>query len=56
MLNDHLARHPWLVNDTLTIADISVAPSLMYAEAAHFPMPGYDHIAAWFDTIQALPA
>ncbi|MDD2767445.1 MAG: glutathione S-transferase family protein [Methylococcus sp.] len=56
VLNGHLANSPWLVGDTLTLADISVASVLMYAEQAKMPWAGYTHIAAWFDNIQQLPA
>lgn len=56
VLDGHLAAHPWLVGDAMTIADLSVAPVLMYAEAAHYPMEGYAHIAAWFGKIRQLPA
>ncbi|MDD5035677.1 MAG: glutathione S-transferase family protein [Methylococcaceae bacterium] len=56
VLNEHLAKHPWLVGDALSLADISVAPALMYADSARYPLEGYDHIGAWFDQIQQLPA
>ncbi|BBL70836.1 glutathione S-transferase family protein [Methylogaea oryzae] len=56
MLDDHLSTHAWLVGDGLTLADLSVAPILMYAEAAAYPMEGYPHLAGWFGKIQQLPA
>jgi glutathione S-transferase len=56
LLDSHLATRPWLVGDTLTLADVSVAPVLMYAEAGKYPLEGYPHITAWFDKIQQLPA
>jgi glutathione S-transferase len=56
LLNDHLAKHSWLVGDSMTLADISVAPPLMYAESAKYPLAGYDHIRTWFDKIRQLPA
>ena len=56
VLNDHLAKRPWLVGDALSLADISVAPVLMYADSARYPLEGYDHIGSWFDKIQQLPA
>jgi len=56
VLDAHLSAHPWLIGDTLTLADISVAPALMYAERGHYPLEGYPHIAAWFDKIKQLPA
>ena len=56
VLNAHLADHRWLVGDGMTLADISMAPVLMYAEAANYPLNGYAHIPSWFDRIQQLPA
>ncbi|MBS1213485.1 MAG: glutathione S-transferase [Proteobacteria bacterium] len=56
VLNDHLASRPWLVGDSMTLADVSVAPALMYAESGKYPLEGYDHIGVWFDKIQQLPA
>lgn len=56
VLNAHLAQHPYLVNDTLTIADFSVASDLTYAEMCQFPLENYPHIRAWYAKIEALPA
>jgi glutathione S-transferase len=56
VLDSHLATRPWLVGDTMTLADISVAPILMYAESAQYPMGEYAHIAEWFGRIRQLPA
>lgn len=56
VLDAHLSAHPWLAGDALTLADVSVAPVLMYAEAGKYPLEGYPHIVAWFGKIQQLPA
>lgn len=56
MLDGHLSNQPWLAGDAMTLADLSVAPVLMYAESARYPMDDYPHIAAWFGKIQQLPA
>jgi len=56
VLDGHLADHPWLVGDALSLADLSVAPILMYAEPGKYPLAGYPHILAWFGKIQQLPA
>jgi glutathione S-transferase len=56
VLDAHLADHAWLLGKHLTLADVSVAPVLMYAEAGRYPLGQYGHIRAWFDKIQALPA
>jgi glutathione S-transferase len=51
-----LATRPYLLGDALTLADVSVAPVLMHAEAGRYPLDGYPHIAAWFSKIRELPA
>jgi glutathione S-transferase len=56
LLDGHLATRPYLLGDALTLADVSVAPVLMHAEAGHYPLDGYPHIAAWFGKIRELPA
>lgn len=56
VLDGHLANRSWLVGNLMTIADLSVAPVLMYAESAKYPMDGYGHIAAWFARIRQLSA
>lgn len=56
VLDAHLSARPWLVGDGLTLADISVASVLMYAETARYPLEDYRHIRSWFDKIRQLPA
>ncbi|MEO1510109.1 MAG: glutathione S-transferase family protein [Cyanobacteria bacterium J06633_23] len=56
VLNTHLANREYLVNNTLTLADFSVAGDLTYAVPAQFPLGEYPHIRAWYDRIEALPA
>ncbi|MEB3267740.1 MAG: glutathione S-transferase family protein [Leptolyngbya sp.] len=56
VLNQHLADHPYLVGDRLTLADFSVASDLTYAVPGQFPLADYGHIRAWYDRIDALPA
>ncbi len=56
VLDAHLAGKDYLVNNTLTLADFSVASDLTYAAIAQFPLEKYDHIRAWYDRIEALPA
>lgn len=54
VLDAQLAKHPWVAGDTLTLADISIAPAF----AAFVPLPtqSHAHIHGWFKRIQALPA
>lgn len=56
MLNAHLTKHEFLVNDALTLADFSVASALTYAVPARFPLDNYPHIRAWYARIEPLPA
>jgi glutathione S-transferase len=56
VLNNHLANCEYLVNNTLTLADFSVASDLTYAIPARFPLENYHHIQAWYGRIEQLPA
>lgn len=55
LLDNHLAGRDWLAGDGMTLADISVAPPLMYAVPGKYPLDGYANIARWFAQIEALP-
>jgi glutathione S-transferase len=55
MLDTHLARHKYLVNDTLTVADFAVAAPLFHAQGAAIPIGPYTNIGAWFGRVSALP-
>lgn len=55
MLDAHLARHKYLVNDTMTIADFTVAAPLFHAQGAGIPVAHYANIGAWFGRVSALP-
>ena len=55
MLDAHLARHKYLVNDTLTIADFTCAAPLFHAQGAGMPVAPYANIGAWFGRVSALP-
>lgn len=56
VLNEQLTKTTYLVGDALTLADLSAASHLMYAEAAGIPLQGYGEIQEWFRRISALPA
>ena len=56
VLNNYLANREYLVNNTLTLADFSVASDLTYAIPARFPLENYHHIQAWYTRIEQLPA
>ncbi len=56
VLEGHLAGRDYLVGKGLTLADISAAAYLMYAQAARVPLDDYPQIRHWFARIQTLPA
>jgi glutathione S-transferase len=56
VLDQHLAAHPYLVGDRLTIADFTVVAPLFHAERAKMPLEKYDNIRSWFAKQAALPA
>lgn len=56
VLDDHLADRDYLVGDTLTLADFSVAAGLPYAEAARIPLAEFPAVARWHARLEALPA
>lgn len=56
ILDAHLADHPYLVDDHLSIADFATAAALPWATEAKLPLDGCEHVARWYERLQALPA
>lgn len=56
VLNDHLGGRKYLLGDTLTIADFSVAVTLPYAETAKLPLDDFVEIERWHGRLNELPA
>ncbi len=56
VLDDHLDGRAWLSGDTMTTADVSVNAILCYRAPCHYPLAGFDNIAAWIARIEALSA
>ncbi len=56
VLDAHLAGRTWVVGDHLTLADIQLACTLMYAPMARMSLDGFPNVAAWFERVTALPA
>jgi glutathione S-transferase len=54
VLEDHLASRTWLVGERLSLADISVAVHLMYAEAARMPITTYENVQRWYTQVRSL--
>jgi glutathione S-transferase len=55
VLDAHLAKQPYLVGDSLTLADFSVGASMMYAKEAEMPIAPLAHLRGWFERVAALP-
>jgi glutathione S-transferase len=56
LLDGHLAAREFLVEEKLTLADISVAAFLMYARPARVPLEDYQHIRSWLARMEGLPS
>jgi glutathione S-transferase len=54
ILNDHLNGRRWVVGDSLTVADLSVAMTLPYAEQARLPLNEFMHVRAWHDRLNEI--
>ena len=55
-LDATLARSQYVVGDSLTLADLAIAPPLMYTVPAKLPVSGFTNIARWFESIQTTEA
>lgn len=56
VLEAELGKRKWLAGDTMTIADLAIAASLMYRRVAKMPVDGYPNVMAWFGRIEELDA
>ena len=56
VLDGHLDGKLYIVGSALTIADLTIACSLMYAEQTDAPLAEFPRIASWFSRIRELPA
>ena len=54
VLDQHLADKSYLVGDALTVADLTLASSLMYSKQADVPVANFPRVEAWFARITAL--
>jgi glutathione S-transferase len=55
MLDQHLAKHEWLVGSAPTLADFTVGSYLFYSNEGKLPVAPYKNIARWFDRLASLP-
>jgi glutathione S-transferase len=56
VLNKRLDGKPYVVGTALTVADLTLASSLMYAKELDLPLLEFPNIAAWFARITELDA
>jgi glutathione S-transferase len=56
VLDNRLAGRTFVVGDALTIADLTIASSLMYAKQSDLPLAEFPNVDAWFSRISALDA
>ena len=54
--DDHLATRTWFVGDAITLADFSVASTLMYRRPAQLPLEPYRHLLDWLGRVHELEA
>jgi len=53
-LNARLEGKQYVVGNSLTVADLTLASSLMYAKQAEIPVAEFPNVEAWFGRITAL--
>jgi glutathione S-transferase len=56
VLNERLEGKQYVVGNALTIADLTIACSLMYAKQTDVPLGDFPNIKAWFSRISDLSA
>lgn len=56
VLNDHLAKQPFILGDRFTVADINVAEVMRYALPAKSLWEASPAVSAWLKTCHARPA
>ena len=56
VLDAQLAGRDWVTGRALSLADLAIAPSLMYIERGCLPLARFPHVMVWFERIKALEA
>ena len=56
VVDAHLAKHEWLANDALSLADISLTSTLIHQGRASYPIAEYRNLLAHDARVQDLPA
>lgn len=55
VMETQLAQTPWLVDDTISVADIALFVYTQDAEIAGYDMRNFPHVTAWLDRVRAAP-
>jgi len=56
VLEGVLSEEKHIAADTLTLADVAVAGTLMYADAAQMPLHAFQKVRRWFEKVRSTPA
>ena len=56
LLNDELAKHAYLVGNSVTLADFVVGGAVTYLERGRFPTAEFPHLRAWWARLNEIPA
>jgi len=56
VLNRHLSERSWIVGNSMTVADLSVAMTLPYSRNAQVPLDEFPDVRRWYDQIDAIQA
>ena len=56
VLNKRLEGKQYVVGNSVTVADLTLASSLMYAEQTEVPLAEFPHLQAWFSRISSMEA
>ncbi len=56
VLEQHLSSREWIAGKALSLADIAIAPPLMYIDIGRLPVAGMPNLMAWLERIKALTA
>jgi glutathione S-transferase len=56
VLNQRLEGKQYVVGNTLTLADLTLASSLMYAKQSDAPLAEFPHVQAWFTRMSDMDA
>lgn len=56
VLDQHLKGRDWIAGQALSLADLAVAPPLMYIDLARLPVAAYPNLMAWLERMKRLDA